>query len=153
MEQKIYVNFPIPSTVGEFIPFLYSHQGGVVTAIATYEDEECTIEQSKNDAWRSFDDLIIIINTYYPGTTEKELIHELICADIKGAKYQCYPYLVLCSAIKKCTISYYAFTRGDGTFLEGRGNSKCSWGELLLLLGITNDKELKEYIKANKKSS
>lgn len=154
MEQKIYVNFPIPETINEFIKLLYCYPSITLTALETYSDEACTIEETPCNKWRSFDDLMILINTYYPGTAEKDLIHELICADIRsknGREHR--PYMMLCGFINKSTISYHTVTRGASVFMDDNGNSKYSWRELLLLLGITNDKELNEYIEANKKSS
>lgn len=69
----------------------------------TYSDLECTEVQTYAGKRRSFSDLLEIARTYFPDTTEKELMQALVEARLFG----CW-----CHNINKVT-----FMKADGSFL------------------------------------
>jgi hypothetical protein len=74
----IYVNFKRSRSVKEFITLLYSyHNGSYLTSVETYSDKECTVVQCKKGKYRSIDEILEILQTYYPSLSIKKLIKSL----------------------------------------------------------------------------
>jgi hypothetical protein len=91
--QKLYFrNGKSASSLKELIDLLYREDNGIrqVTARTTYCDEKCEVAECYS-ARRSFEDLLAISRTYFPETTEVELMKVLkeldmsfwYCSDIK----------------------------------------------------------------------
>lgn len=100
----IYVNIKRQRYLKDFLTLLYSHpNGGYLTCINSFEDELCTITQCKAGKYRSIDELLEIVNTYYPSITFERLskvIHSLIIEkDDKKFKF----YSLYCSKENKTT--------------------------------------------------
>lgn len=101
--------------------------GTVITTNETYFDKELKKLQCNKGRLRSFDDILEIVNTYFPSITPKRLIHELLVFD--PPKY--------INTIDGLNTNY-----SDCNKL----NSKYSWHELLAMLGIKNYEEYKKYV-------
>lgn len=78
----IYVKIERQRTLKEFLTLLYSHpNNGYLTCIESFEDKLCTIKQCHAGKYRSIDEMLEIVNTYYPSITFKKLakaLHSLI---------------------------------------------------------------------------
>jgi len=154
----IYVNFEIPDSPKDFLErlFSYSETGDTVYSIETYKDKECTEEQCPKKKYRSFDDLLELINTYYK-VEEKELMHLLLVINIEVEGSPRFPWFVNCTDIYKPTLNYYISFNKNDIFkifeedIENKMfNSEYNWYSLFQLLGINNQKELEEYVKGHK---
>jgi hypothetical protein len=151
---KIYVSFKAPPTIGEFIKLFFSVNHGNTSLnknVETFFDEKCTLQQCKEYKMRSFDDMMVIINTYYPGTTPKQLMHELLVTDVKADDGgELYFHMGDCPDIERIRC-YYSWTWATKSPWElSKYNSKWSWSELLAMLGIKNLEDMYEYVKQNK---
>ena len=83
---KIYANIEKPENLDDLIKKLYSFkQEDRAHCIKTYSNETCTITQCFEGKYRSFDDLLVCAQTYFPETTPKELFHSLLVADITSS--------------------------------------------------------------------
>jgi hypothetical protein len=148
----IYVNFEKPETLKEFLSKLFScYYLNVFTTQATYFDKEKTQIQCRSKKWRSFDDLLEIVNTYFPEVTPKELIHELLVCQPNG-RTNYIPSLRICSTIMRIRIYYHIEDNLNlyNPFGSSKLNSKYSWAELLNMLGITTYEEYKDYVNKNR---
>lgn len=142
-----------PRTVREFLKkFYHLSDGWCLKGYTTYSDSECKRSQSSH-SYRSFDDLLILVKTYYPSITDKKLIHYLLTTDFKlSENIKAYPHLGVCSGMgkirfipyKELNVSY------DLDIRKRMLNSKNTWNELLKLIGIKNEYQFKEYIKNRK---
>jgi hypothetical protein len=129
--------------------YCFNHLKGV----ETYFDEKCLEIQCKAGKYRSFDDIYIIAKTYFPEVTEKDVIHELLIRNFKTSGVNLNPWFTFCGSIHMPTLIYYHdLNSGDSTFIDNPPSniSKYTWKSVLELVGITNLKELKEYITNNK---
>lgn len=152
----IYVNFEKPETIGEFLIkfFSYSCEASYVfKSVETYKDKECIELECGKDKFRSFDALLEIINTYYPDTTPKQLMHELLVLDIRKYDKRYYPYLIFCEDIDNITFCYYYekhkyYQLFSDNYDKGikQIHNIYTWRELLNMLDITNEEQLHSYI-------
>ncbi len=83
---KIHVKFEKPETPREFLKQFFSYPRGSsqMTNVATYKDKNCTVLQCEQDKWRSFDDVLRCVKTYFPEVDEKELVTILLTLDIRN---------------------------------------------------------------------
>lgn len=148
----IYVNFEKTETLKEFLKKLFSFFSvglGAITTDRTYLDKELTVIQCYANRRRSFDDLLEIVNTYFPEVTPKELIHELIV--FVPENYQDFePRLGDCSGIERIRITYHRGALKINPFIAEKFKSKYSWRELLNMLDINTYEEYVEYVKKNR---
>lgn len=79
----------------ELMIFLFEDGG---YSVETYHNENFTNIQCYSGSRRSFEDLLAISNTYYPNTTEEQLMKVLIDIEIK---------FYHCGDIKKVVFHYY----------------------------------------------
>lgn len=139
---KIYVNFKDFNTVPEFLKKLLSF-GSSSRGVKTYFDEECTLVQCKSNRTRSFDDIFILVNTYFT-ISEEDLLKELLVLHL-GKKN---PYMYTCSDIGKDVICYLKdISVWSGLFTFSGYKSTYTWKELLPKIGIFSVKELEAYLK------
>jgi len=122
--------------------------------VESYSNEECTDIQCDRNKLRSFDDILELVQTYFPSAEPKEVIHDLITLDLKTETgRELYPHLGDCSTINRIRFLYYKeYHYVEFCNIEKR-NSKYSWKELLSLLEINNNSELEEYVKKHKKKN
>lgn len=153
---KIYTNFGRQKTLREFLIKLFSSESSNYRLnVETYHDEECKSLQCQRNKYRSFDDILDCVNTYYKNITPKCLIHTLLTLNIKNDKGQiCCLHIGICSGIKRIRMLYYPYPLENTYSSEipcEKYNSKYSWIDLLEMLNITTSKELINYIKKYKK--
>lgn len=101
MATKMYIvqNVPITS-LATMLECLFTNPDGSPRLFAnpTYLDIECTVVECTGSR-RSFEDLLVLANTYFPGTTEEDLMKAIIevnlgylyCPDIKKIVFCVYP--------------------------------------------------------------
>lgn len=144
----IYVNFKKPRTLREFLTKFFDYHKSDNSArlcVKTYTDSECKFVQCAENKYRSFDNILECVNTYFPKVTAKELIHELLTLNLKtktGA--QLYLRMANCSTINKIRCWYGINTSSD-VLLVSRLGSQYSWKELLEMLGIKTQEQIYEY--------
>ena len=148
----IYLKIDKPNSIEDVLLNLFAFKGHYHTGVETYFDEACTQVHCDANKWRSFDDIFEIVNTYFPNTDVKEVIHQLLILPLqKSNGIDLYPYFVFCNKINMCTLMQYpGLTSCDTSFTQTKGAGKYAWRELLELLGITNFEELKNYIEQNR---
>lgn len=144
-----------PRTVKLFLKQFYSGRKDPYIAYAgrTYTDSECR-NLHCDRSYRSFDDLLNMINTYYPSITAKKLMHHLLTIKIpvQGKPDEFYTYhLATCSGMGRIRYIPYYQKFWDPNQIDRRmPNSRYTWSELLAKLGITNEKEFHEYIEKHR---
>ena len=153
---KIYVKFEPPATVGEFLIKFFTvtspYNNVIMNGQTTYFDKECTVTQCQSSRMRSFDDLFDIVSTYYPEILPKDLMHEILVADIRNKdNKKLFPHLYNCGSIARIRIIYYIEFCTEPFTIIPKYKSKYSWAELLNMLGISNNAELEEYANKNRK--
>lgn len=122
----IYVNIERQRTLKEFLTLLYSNKNtnGYLTCIKSFEDELCTIKQCDADKYRSIEEILEIINTYYPSITMKRLakvLHSLIIEkDNRTYKF----YSLYCSKVNMTTTLFTTMNCNHTN--TQKGNSKYS---------------------------
>ena len=148
----IYLKINKPDTIQEVLLKLFSRGTYWHKGAQTFHDEACTQTQCEPDKWRSFDDVFEIVNTYFPKKNVKDIIQQLLVLPLKNnSNNNLYFYPTFCNTINMCTAMFYPeIVKDIRIFTEVKGIGKYAWGELLELLGITNDEELKNYIEQNK---
>lgn len=122
----IYVNIKRQRLVKDFITLLYSHsKNGYMTCIESFSDQELTKIQCVKGKYRSIDDVLEIVNTYYPSITMKRLakiLHNLEIVNNDNKTY--YFYSLYCTNIEKTTT---LFTNFKGTYSDTKkGDSTLS---------------------------
>jgi len=133
-------------TIREILLELYSYNiVSSIKAIQTYKDEHCKSLHCDEGKYRSFDDIIELIQTYIPEAKLEDIIHEMIILYIKQGKY-IYPYY--CNNIEMSTFHYYPYTVEN--IPEAKGFSKYSWEEIFEKVGINTVRELTEYTNKHK---
>lgn len=137
---KIYANIEKPENLDDLIKKLYSFkQEDRAHCIKTYSNETCTITQCFEGKYRSFDDLLICAQTYFPETTPKELFHSLLVADITSSiGEKLYLHMSNCSSIGRIRCFYYSeemYCYPD--YNCNKYNSQFSWKDLLEMIEIT----------------
>lgn len=154
---KIYVKFEIPNTVKEFIEKLFTcTKGSSYCCLETYKDEKCTDIQCAAGKYRSFDDILVTVQTYFPECTPKELLHVLLLHKISinrpnGNTRTYTPMLAACSTMRRIRIYYDLYPPVYYLSDVEKYNSIYSWQELLSMLGLTTKQEIIDYIKKHEK--
>lgn len=149
----IYVKFAEikkPKTVLEFLKLFYSRQIDNTQARGhyTYSDKECTIIQDQN-YWRSFDDLLELVQTYYSSIIPVKLMHYLLVLKIKLTNGRfTKPHLGLCNGMDRIRYIPYQEICTNGDYLKRiMIKSKYTWSELLKPLDIHSIEDIEKYIK------
>jgi hypothetical protein len=149
---NIYVKFKKPKTVKEFLyTFFCTERIGY--GCTTYNDEACTSIQCYNDKMRSFDEVYLMVKTYFPIATRRRVIHEILTLDYKFGDGQfLVPFLSHCSTIQKIRITYQKlpYVSIGAPFHLDHYKSTHSWTEILSLIGIKNQRDLIVYVSKDK---
>lgn len=150
---KIYTTFGKQKTIREFIKLFFNNvYSDRRTNVTTFFDENCTQIQCNKGKFRSFDDIYDCVKTYYKSVTPKQLIRILITTDLKSStNQQLYFHMSTCGGIQRQRCLFYSNTYNANTFTCNQYNSKWSWKELLLMLGVNNQEELIAYTNKHKK--
>lgn len=147
---KIYIEGEKPKTVRELLKRLFSHlyiNGLAYKSAGTFYDSKCTRIQCYANKFRSFEDVLALVNTYFPTVSYKTLMKILLTLDIKAPTGEiCQLYMYNCSQIGAIRMHYSSTSRGYRyTYLRDfiqKYRSKRSWGELLNSIGINSDEAL-----------
>jgi len=149
----IYVKFEKPRTIKEFLIKFYTSKNfdyseSSLGASNTYSDKECKVLQCDRRS-RSFDELLEILQTYYPSTTPKICMYHLLTVQYVNKKgKRMYPYLGTCGGMNRIKyLPYHDKTALTSAYFDtSMRESKYTWRELLKLLNIKNITELKTFI-------
>lgn len=131
-KQNIYVNFPIPSTLEEFLKLFNGYvTEGMCKGARTYKNKECTVVQSYHGAKRSFQETMDCAQKYFPEATEEEIFKTLINLNLKDKSgRQLYMRPTFCGTIQKPVYMFY-YRKDINWFDEQRGkNGETSWKNL-----------------------
>lgn len=152
---KIYLKLDKkPENIIELLYALFSYgidTSNTVTNVITYNDEECQEIQCDCRKYRSFDDIFDIVNTYFPETPVEEVFKSMLILNIKNTdkKSNLYPWLYRCSTIKRIVFCYN-YNKSEQEFSSEKYESKYNWVDLMTMIGIKNQQELKNYINDNR---
>lgn len=116
----IYVNIKRQRYLKDFLTLLYSYPNqGHLTCIKSFRDKLYTIQQCKAGKYRSIDELLEIVNTYYPSITIKKLskiLHSMVITkDNKNYTF----YSLYCSKVQKTTTLFTMIPCGFGSIKKG----------------------------------
>lgn len=121
----IYVNIKRQRYLKDFLILLYSHPNdNYLTCIESFKDKLYTIKQCQAGKYRSIDEILEIVNTYYPSITFKKLSKVLHSLKIVKNNEKYHFYSLYCGKIKRTTTLFTKFT-GNYTS-EMKGYSKYS---------------------------
>jgi hypothetical protein len=158
----IYVNFKAPKLISEFIKELYSkHVDNYgprrAKTVETYTTSDCDQIQCKDNSFRSFTDVLEIVQTYYPKCTERKLFRILFKVKIffkEEKQSRMYFRMFFCPAMNKIRITYTEKDVGQGEekgsenyYSQRIGDDGASWKALLTTLGINSPAELAAFRK------
>lgn len=116
----IYVKIKRQRYLKDFLTLLYSHPSqSYLTCIESFEDELCTIRQCKAGKYRSIDEILEIVNTYYPSITIKRLAKVLYSLEIVKDINKYYFYSLYCSKVKMTTTLFTNFKGGNYDTKQG----------------------------------
>jgi hypothetical protein len=175
IEQKLYIKELIgktkPRSVSRFLDIFFIAAPELrstyrLRTSATYSDSKCTLLHCTEGRMRSYDDLYLLVKTYYPKIAHKRLIrilltkiysYEILVDVSKGIKVPYYTPASLynCSTMRRIRLTYSgARNTAEGTIPIWGGpmdkyDSKYSWEDLFKLANIpcSNTTEYTDYIK------
>lgn len=159
---KIYLKLDKkPRTIKSLLNSLYSERNDhSVMATNTYSDKQCTVLQCQSYRQRSFDDIKILVKTYFPKTSPKVILKNLILLDPKTKNGTCTGFVFSnCSTIDRIKINYNYVGSNDRkdyyfkncNFDISKYDSEYSWRELFAMLNIHGIQDLIEYSKKHLK--
>lgn len=136
----IYTKFGKQRTIKQFITLLFSNiHIQEYKGVETYFDPECNKVQCKSNKYRSFDDVLECVNTYYKNITPKKLMSILCKMHINNN----YFYTMYCGDIQKPVMLFY--NNGQYNNSIKKYNSKYSWNELYNMINIHSQADLINY--------
>lgn len=140
-----------PESINELLKELFKNKNGsMVTNVNTYSNKKCTTLQCKKGKFRSFDNVLTLVNRYFPNTTPEQLIKEMLCVKITDSNENiCYLRCGYCSTMRKIRLWYSSKTQyADGfynlRYTNWKGLSKYSWKDLYEMIGSPTLIELNE---------
>lgn len=171
----IYVNFKPENTVKEFLLQLFKIDPQLpyqIKFVETFLDKECKGQQTGYGRLRSFDDVLEIVQTYFPKCSVEQLFHEILVLELycksenlnfaRQKNRRLLLQLANCSTIRRiriyyCIPSYNSLTEqiqlySGSNLICDKYDSKYSWIDLIEAIGIkyTNEletqKEIMNYI-------
>lgn len=136
-----------PKTIYDLLKKLFSNGSVVITNIKTYSNEKCSHLQCDKGKYRSFDDIVRIVNTYFPNTSVKDVFGHLL--KLKVLNYygnNCKLQMDFCNTMNKIKLYYSSAKYKENTFNSikslPRYNSKYSWNDLFEMLDIKTVEDL-----------
>lgn len=103
----IYVKFKRQRTLKEFLTLLFSYpSSNYLRNVTTYHDEECTKIQCEAGRNRSIDDVLEIVNTYYPDVQIEELCQVLFNLKIEHNNTEYTLHGLRCSTINRSVLLF-----------------------------------------------
>jgi len=124
---KIYTKIGKQHSIKKFLTLFFSeYKGNYLTNVETYSDIDCKDIQCSAKRYRSFDDMLLIVNTYYKNVSAEKLINILYNLNIKDKRV----HVIYCNNINKVTLlfnnSYPTISNSD----TNKGIGKYSQKEL-----------------------
>lgn len=151
-DRKIYVKFDAPKTPKLFLKKFFCKSPSHLTGSTTYRDKECKKYQCSGYTNRSFEEVYLILKTYYPKITRKDVIHELVVfnkpfIDNMGVLKRRVLQPSFCETINKPVLwfSYYSLPESWRITQDSKGRQKHSWKELFEMIGIRNSQDFNAY--------
>lgn len=127
---KLYIKAGRQPTISQFLSEVFSYnKEPYMTSVETYYDEECLKIQCKAGKYRSFNEIFILVKTYYKSITVVKLAKLLLEMEIKIDDRVYYRYILYCDNIQKPVILFVRFKQSNG-ISDLKGNEKYSWLEL-----------------------
>lgn len=121
----IYVNIKRQRYLKDFLTLLYSYpNNGHLTCVESFMDPLYTIKQCQAGKYRSIDEILEIVNTYYPTITFKRLAKVLHSLTIEKDNIQYKFYSLYCSKVDRTTTLFTIF--GGTHTNKDKGDSKYS---------------------------
>lgn len=142
-----------PKTVRELLKSLFSYVNtNLVTNVTTYKDRKCKQIQCDSNKLRSFDDVLEVVNTYFPTVSYKTVFKILLTLKIPNSEKIFNLHMGHCQGIERIRLAYYVGNYPDynNAKSQPKYESKYSWKELLNEIGIDSEDKLIDFIK-NKK--
>ena len=147
---KIYLKLKTPpKTIAELLTKLFSFHSNFneFFSVDTFYDENCKIKQCSAGRYRSIDDVILIVKTYFPNESETTIFNEIFNLIIIDENYNIFvPYLVDCHDIQKPTLCFY-----NGAIIHTKGeqlaNSKYNWKDIWELIGFKDREDVLNHFK------
>jgi hypothetical protein len=136
-----------PTSILDVIIKLHSGEGN--SSVRTYSDKECTIRQCYGGAWRSYEDTLNIVRTYFPEATEEQVTHAII--DSESHLKESHLILYSCDEIERINYYYSLFdSMNKSSWLvicQKQRESNKTWKQRLADIGINSWEELSEILK------
>lgn len=127
---KLYIKAGRQPTISQFLLEVFSYnKESYMTSVETYYDEECLKIQCKAGKYRSFNEIFILVKTYYKSITVVKLAKLLLEMKIETDHIKYYSYNMYCNDIHKPVILFTRFKQSNG-ISNLKGNEKYSWLEL-----------------------
>ena len=160
----IYVKFAEekkPKSIKEFLLKVFSSNCncGYVRNVETYYDKQCKSVQCVKQKYRSFDDILELVQTYYKSATAKKVFKELL--DLRPLNEKdtvCRLYMMSCSGIQRINLLYTPKSNSSENQISYTYNcthqtftSKYSWKQLFAKLNINSNDDLIKYLEENEK--
>jgi len=116
----IYVKIKRQRYLKDFLILLYSHPfQGYLTCVESFKDELYIIRQCKAGKYRSIDEILEIVNTYYPTITIKRLAKVLHSLEIVKDNKTYYFYSLYCYKVQKTTTLFTNFKSSHNSTSKG----------------------------------
>ena len=159
----IYVKFAEekkPKSIKEFLTKFFSEDDGTgyVRNVESYNNKECTSVQCVRNKYRSFDDTLELVQTYYKSSTPKKVFETLLNLKVlNGNNSECYLHMMSCSGIRRINFLYIAGKTGSAKTdyksicYSDTYNSKYSWQQLFAMLNINSNEDFTKYLKENER--
>ena len=127
---KLYIKAGRQPTISQFLLEVFSyHKDSYMTSVETYYDEECLKIQCKAGKYRSFNEIFILVKTYYKSITVVKLAKLLLEMEFKTDNIMYYRYILCCDNIQKPVILFTRFKQPGG-LSNLKGDENYSWLEL-----------------------
>lgn len=127
---KLYIKADRQPTISQFLLEVFSYnKEPYMTSVETYYDEECLKIQCKAGKYRSFNEIFILVKTYYKSITVVKLAKLLLEMEIKIDDRVYYRYMMYCSDIHKPVILFTRFNQSSA-LSNLKGDENYSWLEL-----------------------
>lgn len=152
--KKIYLKLEKqPETIAELLFKLFSYDyDGYLKSVETFSDEQCKIKECNENKFRSIDDVLIIVNTYFPQTSIKEVMQNLLSIVIRYNNELFTICTLHCTDINKPTIYFskcYDLDDFAFTYYEDEDSMYLSefedWAELFKIVNFNSKNELLDF--------
>lgn len=139
-----------PKTVRHLLKKFFSYKSyGRVLNVQSYSNDKYSRCQCVEGKFRSFDDVLRLVNTYFPNTSKEQVIETLLTLDIKDReKQKCNLHMDYCCTMQKVRMWFTSYTaNGFNTASRmPKGRSEFGWKELLASVGVNSEETLANLI-------